>query len=583
MVADQKSFTEDNMYYWPTELLADYKFGNDMDGHVDEVAGSAYARAHQELVYTPGQKYNNVVVKMKTGGWPYEMAWSGMGQNKGFWTYRYGAKVHEFRTTPGTYTINMRDSWGDGWNGGELTFTDKDTGAEYGKASLKRGSSGSATIVITKHPGTFDIDTHDINSWADIALLMHGGCQIKQYRGKMAWHVNNNAGNSNVNIFDENFGESLDMCMIYTKTPLQVPAKYSDCKVSLKVRDVDAIDQGKENDDGVCMSVLSNKQQPITECHVNDARRLLGDKASRHDIAQPWGFWDGNDYFQKTGPEFHVRPTATHKIIVETRSWGNEISWDINDDSKMSGSGYSNHHYNGCSGYYKRRGWCNGAYESTMELPAGDHTINMRDSWGDGWNGGSIQILDSKGQVVLKKTTLSRGRSGTAKFTVAREGHKNIQYYGITRSWYDHFLTEKALTLTTEWIPTNMLAGGFHVAIGAKTDHRNEHWFMDDLIVECREPLQRDERVVELAAQKVRLHDATTDANRWDKQFNSNNFYSQHGNHGEYSADHALSNNMANDNANTEQRMSVDSTVTEYNEKDHTYNGERVAHLHIDN
>lgn len=32
----------------------------------------------------------------------------------------------------------------------------------------------------------------------------------------MAWHVSNNAGNSNVNIFDENFGESLDMCMIYT-------------------------------------------------------------------------------------------------------------------------------------------------------------------------------------------------------------------------------------------------------------------------------------------------------------------------------------------------------------------------------
>jgi hypothetical protein len=571
MVGDQKSFTEDNMYYWPTELLADYKFGNDMAGHVDEVAGSAYARAHQELVYTPGQKYNNVVVKMKTGGWPYEMAWSGMGQNKGFWTYRYGAKVHEFRTTPGTYTINMRDSYGDGWNGGELTFTDKDTGAVYGKASLKRGRSGSATIVITKHPGTFDIETHDINSWADIALLMHGGCQIKQYRGKMAWHVNNNAGNSNVNIFDENFGESLDMCMIYTKTPLQVPAKYSDCKVSLQVRDVDAIDQGKENDDGVCMSVLSNKQQPITECHVNDARRLLGDEASRHDIAQPWGFWDGNDHFHKTGPEFLVRPTATHKIIMETRSWGYEISWDINGDSKMSGSGYSSYRY------------MTRAYVTEMELPAGDHTLNMRDSYGDGWNGGSIQILDSKGQVVLKKTTLSRGSSGTAKFTVAREGHKNIQYYGITRSWYDNYLTEKSLKLTTEWIPTNMLAGGFHVAIGAKTNHRNEHWFMDDLIVECREPLQRDERVVELAAQKVRLHDATTDANRWDKQFNSNNFYSQHDNHGEYSADHALSNNMANDNANTEQRMSVDGSVTEYSEKDHTYNGQRVAHLHIDN
>lgn len=256
---------------------------------------------------------------------------------------------------------------------------------------------------------------------------------------------------------------------------------------------------------------------------------------------------------------------------METHSWGYEISWDINGDSKMSGSGYSSHRY------------MTQAYVTEMEFPAGDYTLNMRDSYGGGWNGGSIQILDSKGKVVLKKTTLSRGSSGTAKFTVAREGHKNIQYYGTTRSWYGSYLTEKSLTLTTEWIPTNMLAGGFHVAIGAKTDHRNEHWFVDDPIVECREPLQRDGRVVELAAQKVRLHDATTDTSHWDKQFNSNSFYSQHGNHGGYSGDHALSNSMANDNANTEQRMSVDGSVTEYNEKDHTYTGERVAHLHIDN
>lgn len=103
--------------------------------------------------------------------------WVGAGPGADYWTCRYGAKVHEFRTTPGTYKINMRGSYGDGWNGGELTFTDKDTGAEYGKPSLKRGSSsGSATIVITKHPGTFDIDTHNISPWTDVALLMHGGC-----------------------------------------------------------------------------------------------------------------------------------------------------------------------------------------------------------------------------------------------------------------------------------------------------------------------------------------------------------------------------------------------------------------------
>merc|ERR1712028_323940 len=186
----------------------------------------------------------------------------------------------------------------------------------------------------------------------------------------------------------------------------------------------------------------------------------------------------GNDVYVKAGPEYLYRPSALHTIILETRRWGNEISWDINGDSSMSGSGYENNRYNGCSGWYAERGYCKKAYLIEENIPAGTHTLNMRDSYADGWNGGSIQIVDSNGGSVLKRTTLRRGRTGTASFTVAREGWMNVQKYGIT---------------------SNLLEGGFHVGIYARTNHKNEHWFADDLIVECREPLQRDERVVELA------------------------------------------------------------------------------------
>merc|ERR1711865_775476 len=253
---------------------------------------------------------------------------------------------------------------------------------------------------------------------------------------------------------------------------------------------------GKENNDFMCLQVLNKHQMPITTgCHVGDVnRRLLGDKASRHDIGQPWALWDGNDVYVKAGPEYLYRPSALHTIILETRRWGNEISWDINGDSSMSGSGYENNRYNGCSGWYAERGYCKKAYLIEENIPAGTHTLNIRD-------------------VLLT--------------------------------------TQKKLTMATEWIPTNLLEGGFHVGIYARTNHKNEHWFADDLIVECREPLQRDERVVELAKQTVRKgHDATTDGNRWDAAHNSNNFYSQHDNHEEYSADHKLSNYMANKKAN---------------------------------
>jgi len=591
-----KDFSEDNMYYWPTELLADFEFdGQTFHNHVNTEAGKTYARAHSELVYTPGEKYNMVVIRMQSGGWPWEMSWSGMGINKGYGSYGFGAKQSEHKMSPGTYTINMKDSWGDGWNGGKLTFSDKATGHVYGVAKLTRGRSGSARITISdthslREQGTFEIDTHDINSWADIALLIHGSCKLQTYRGNSAWHVVNNAGGQ-----EGGFGQSTDICAIYTKNALVVPEKYSDCKVSLDIRDVDGgLDfsednwlTGKENNDFMCLQVLNKHQMPITTgCHVGDVnRRLLGDKASRHDIGQPWALWDGNDVYVKAGPEYLYRPSALHTIILETRRWGNEISWDINGDSSMSGSGYENNRYNGCSGWYAERGYCKKAYLIEENIPAGTHTLNMRDSYGDGWNGGSIQIVDSNGGSVLKRTTLRRGRTGTASFTVAREGWMNVQKYGITRNILDVLLTtQKKLTMATEWIPTNLLEGGFHVGIYARTNHKNEHWFADDLIVECREPLQRDERVVELAKQTVRKgHDATTDGNRWDAAHNSNNFYSQHDNHEEYSADHKLSNYMANKKANKKGRMSKDRTVTEYNENDHEYAGERVAHLHIDN
>jgi hypothetical protein len=84
--------------------------------------------------------------------------------------------------------------------------------------------------------------------------------------------------------------------------------------------------------------------------------------------------------------------------------------------------------------------------------------------------------------------------------------------------------------------------GGVNVKFWAQTNDEKEHWYADDMMVVCK-----------LTNRGVsNTHDATTDYSAVDAKFNSNNFYSQHSN-------------------------------LDYNEKDHTYAGQRVAHVHIDN
>ena len=48
---------------------------------------------------------------------------------------------------PGTYTVSGVDSWGDGWNGGELVVTDLATGNT--SSLVVSGSAGSIEVVVS--------------------------------------------------------------------------------------------------------------------------------------------------------------------------------------------------------------------------------------------------------------------------------------------------------------------------------------------------------------------------------------------------------------------------------------------------
>ncbi|MEY4330218.1 MAG: hypothetical protein RL609_966 [Bacteroidota bacterium] len=90
------------------------------------------------------------------------------------------------------------------------------------------------------------------------------------------------------------------------------------------------------------------------------------------------------------------------QINMTTGSWGSEMSWTFLNSSNIpinGGGPYGN----------------NQAFTLTQCLPAGCYTMHLHDSFGDGWNGGTMQlILD--GQIIFSGT-LSAGSD--LVFTVA--------------------------------------------------------------------------------------------------------------------------------------------------------------------
>ena len=90
-------------------------------------------------------------------------------------------------------------------------------------------------------------------------------------------------------------------------------------------------------------------------------------------------------------------------IIIQTASWGAEVSWDITDDLGTiytSGSGYASSSY----------------YEIPACLEEGWYNFNMYDSYGDGWNGGTFLILQDGFEIA--SGGLASGSFGTVPFFV---------------------------------------------------------------------------------------------------------------------------------------------------------------------
>jgi hypothetical protein len=114
--------------------------------------------------------------------------------------------------------------------------------------------------------------------------------------------------------------------------------------------------------------------------------------------------------------------TYTVTAILCTVSWGNEISFDIidqNGTSYMYESGFQN---NDCYDMFTCAG--NGCY-----------TLQMYDTFGDGWNGGVISIYVS-GVLVLGEVTMPSGDYISYDFSIVDTDCDSVQQvYGCTDSY----------------------------------------------------------------------------------------------------------------------------------------------------
>jgi hypothetical protein len=99
-------------------------------------------------------------------------------------------------------------------------------------------------------------------------------------------------------------------------------------------------------------------------------------------------------------------PLVVHNVKMKVKNWASEISWFITKTGEKTKL---------CSSQkYTGNIW----YTDECPLPAGDYTLTCKDSYGDGWHGGYLNIKKKKycdfktGYTKIEKFNLPQSHPG---------------------------------------------------------------------------------------------------------------------------------------------------------------------------
>ena len=164
---------------------------------------------------------------------------------------------------------------------------------------------------------------------------------------------------------------------------------------------------GYYGDAGTCLlsyTVSSDCSEPIYGC--TDSNALNYDPSATVD--------DGSCYYQQDSCEF-----TSVGLVFTAGSFGSEVSFDITDEFGnviVSFDGFQSQ----------------GTYYLNACLVDGCYSVNLYDSWGDGWNGGALDIYVD-GFLVAAGITIPDGFEGSAMFGVNTDDCDfTYELYGCT-------------------------------------------------------------------------------------------------------------------------------------------------------
>ena len=248
---------------------------------------------------------------------------------------------HSFNTglttgTCGAFTIELYDSWGDGWNGGYLEVL---VNGNITQTLTMQGGSGPDQFFIS-------VDSSDV---IDLLYIPGGWPEENSY-------------------------------IVY------------DHLNALITTQVGGVTSGPPNTIGLVACPFCVAPVNLSATNVSANGALLGWNSSTGIIGGSWNVeWGTSGFAIGSGTTISNLTTSSH-LLSGLSSF---TSYDFYVQEVCGQNGFSN--------------WAGPFSFTTLPLPGtcGMYTLSLSDSWGDGWNGGSLDI--NINNIVVQSVTLVNG------------------------------------------------------------------------------------------------------------------------------------------------------------------------------
>lgn len=309
-----------------------------------------------------------------------------------------------------TYTLVMNDSWGDGWNGNEISIS-ANGNVVLANATITGGALGTATFTILEG-STLEATWVTGSFTGEVSFDIQDETGAVVYSGPFGDAINYVVPSDTytLNWYDAPGGTNIG-----TGSPFDIAA----LAVGTGSYSFFVTQTGVNCTESVATEVVVDITDVNVDFLIQDVS-CIGNTDGTFSISNiQCGSLPFN--FSVDGGAFGPAPTdlaaGIYSVIVEdgTGLQSAEVAIEISTPSTV---------VPGPPSADSLLAYCSGSVSIPLEAtPSGlpvVYTLNMFDSWGDGWNGNAVTI-SVDGVVALADATIATGDNATANF-VATEG-----------------------------------------------------------------------------------------------------------------------------------------------------------------